>query len=114
MSDHLNSRQALAAEITESLRRELHARTSLEKLGATIEATLLDEARRAELKLAYLRAAAAGAFLTVVVLMAVVSGITSAPGPSTGAIAATLGWAVFSVAILIALRRGWYRAWLRR
>ena len=62
MSDHLNSRQALAAEIVESLQRELHARTSLEKLGATIETTLLDEARRAELKLAYLRAAAAGAF----------------------------------------------------
>jgi K+-sensing histidine kinase KdpD len=65
MSDHLNSRQALAAEITESLRRDLNARTSLEKLGATIETTLLDEARRAELKLAYLRASVAGAFLNV-------------------------------------------------
>ena len=42
MSDHLNSRQALAAEIVESLQRELHARTSLEKLGATIETTLVD------------------------------------------------------------------------
>jgi len=114
MSDHLNSRQALAAEITESLRRELHARTSLEKLGATIETTLLDEARRAELKLAYLRAATAGAFLTFVVVMVVGSGITSAPRPSSGAIAAVLSWAVFSAAILIALRRGWYRAWLRR
>lgn len=114
MSDHLNSRQALAAEITESLRRELHARTSLEKLGATIETTLLDEARRAELKLAYLRAATAGAFLTFVVLMVVGSGITSAPRPSSGVIAAVLSWAVFSAAILIALRRGWYRAWLRR
>lgn len=36
MSDHLNSRQALAAEITESLRRELHARTSLEKLESPV------------------------------------------------------------------------------
>jgi signal transduction histidine kinase len=114
MSDHLNSRQALAAEITESLRRELHARTSLEKLGATIETTLLDEARRAELKLAYLRAAAAGAFLIFVVLMVVGSGITSVPRPSNGAVAAVLFWAVFSATILIALRRGWYRAWLRR
>lgn len=114
MSDHLNSRQALAAEITESLRRELHARTSLEKLGATIETTLLDEARKAELRLAYLRAATAGAFLTFVVLMVVGSGITSAPRPSNGAIAAVLSWAVFAAAILIALRRGWYRAWLRR
>jgi signal transduction histidine kinase len=114
MSDHLNSRQALAAEITESLRRELHARTSLEKLGATIETTLLDEARRAELKLAYLRAATAGAFLTFVVVMIVGSGITSVPRPANGAIAAVLSWAVFSATILIALRRGWYRAWLRR
>jgi len=34
MPDHLNSRQALAAEITESLKRELHVKTSLEKIGA--------------------------------------------------------------------------------
>jgi len=114
MSDHVNSRQALAAEITEYLRGELHARTSLEKLGATIETTLLDEARRAELKLAYLRAAAAGAFLMFVVLMAVGSRITSAPRPSNGAIAAVLCWDVFAATILIALRTGWYRAWLRR
>jgi signal transduction histidine kinase len=114
MSDHRSSRQALAAEITESLRRELHDQTSLEKLGATIETTLLDEARRAELKLAYLRAAAAGAFLTSVVLMAVGSRITSAARPTNGVIAAALFWAVFATTILIALRRGWYRAWLRR
>ena len=114
MSNHLNSRQALAAEITESLRRELHARTSLEQLGSTIETTLLDEARRAELKLAYLRAAAVGGFLAFVVLMAVGSRITSAPRPSNGAIAAVVCWAVFSATVLIALRRGWYRAWLRR
>jgi len=114
MPDHLNSRQALAAEITESLQRELHVRTSLEKLGATIETTLLDEARRAELKLAYLRAGAAGAFLVFVIAMAIGSKITSAPRPSNGAIAAVLTWALFSAAILVALRRGWYRAWLRR
>ncbi|HET6761688.1 MAG TPA: histidine kinase dimerization/phospho-acceptor domain-containing protein, partial [Gemmatimonadaceae bacterium] len=114
MSDHLNSRQALAAEITESLRRELHARDSLEKLGATIETTLLDEARRAELKLAYLRAAAAGAFLTFVLIMVVASGVTSEPRPSSGAIAAVLFWSLFAATILVALRRGWYRAWLRR
>lgn len=114
MSEHLNSRQALAAEIVESLQRELQARTSLEKLGATIETTLLDEARRAELRLAYLRAAAAGAFLIFVVLTVVESRITSVPRPSSGAVAAVLSWAIFAAAILIALRGGWYRAWLRR
>jgi signal transduction histidine kinase len=114
MSDHLNSRQALAAEITESLKRELHVRSSLEKIGATIETTLLDEARRAELKLAYLRAAAAGAFLMFVLLMAAGIRFTSAPRPSNGAIAAVLIWGVFAATVLIALRSGWYRAWLRR
>src|SRR6266550_894609 len=114
MSDHLNSRQALAAEITESLKRELHVRSSLEKIGATIETTLLDEARRAELKLAYLRAAAAGAFLMFVLLMTAGNRFTSAPRPSNGAIAAVLVWSVFAATILIALRSGWYRAWLRR
>jgi signal transduction histidine kinase len=114
MSDHLNSRQALAAEITESLRRELQASTSLEKLGATIETTLLDEARRAELRLAYLRAAAAGAFLAFVILRAIGSRIASTPPPANAASAAVVMWAVFSGAILLALRKGWYRAWLRR
>ena len=114
MSDHLNSRQALAAEIVESLQRELHARTSLEKLGATIETTLLDEALRAELKLAYLRAAAAGAFLVFFALSFGGSGIRSMPRPSNGAVAAVLTWAIFAAAILFTLRGGWYRAWLRR
>ncbi len=40
MHYQLNSAQPLAAEITEAQRRELHARTSLEKPGATIETTL--------------------------------------------------------------------------
>jgi signal transduction histidine kinase len=49
----------------------------------------------------------------VVVLIAA-SGITSAPRPSSGVITAVLIWAVFAATILIALRRGWYQAWLRR
>ena len=58
----LDSRQALAAEIAESVQLALHAKQSAEQLNITIEKSLLDEARRAELKLAYLRVAAAGVF----------------------------------------------------
>jgi len=58
----LDSRQALAAEIAESVQLALHAKQSAEQLNVTIEKSLLDEARRAELKLAYLRVAAAGVF----------------------------------------------------
>ena len=97
----------VAAEITESLRRELHgARLTFKTTGATIETTLLDEARRAELKLAYLRAAAAGAFLTLVVFKAIGSAFRPALPPSTGAISAVVYWAVFAGNLLVALRRG--------
>ena len=51
----LDSRQALAAEIAESVQLQLHAKQSAENLSVAIEKNLLEEARRAELKLAYLR-----------------------------------------------------------
>ncbi|MDQ3674029.1 MAG: HAMP domain-containing histidine kinase [Gemmatimonadota bacterium] len=113
-SEHLNSRQALAAEITESLRRELDARASLEKVSTAIETNLLDEARQSELKLAYLRSGATGALLIVGALTAVASTATSILPPSGGAVLALITWLVYSGVVLVALRRGWYRAWLRK
>ena len=113
-TEHLNSRQALAAEITEALRRELHARTSLEKLSAAIETTLLDEARQAELKLAYLRVAAASALFIVGALVAIASRFGSVLPPSNAAVLAVLLWLVYSGAVLFALRGGLYRVWLRK
>jgi len=113
-ANHLNSRQALAAEITESLRRELSARTSLEKLSAAIETTLLGEACASELKLAYLRAVAAGTLFIFGALAALASTMTSVLPPSNGAVLAVTIWLVYSAAILLALRGGLYRAWLRK
>jgi signal transduction histidine kinase len=113
-TEHLNSRQALAAEITESLRRELHARTSLEKLSAAIETTLLDEACQSELKLSYLRVAAAAALFIVGAGVAVASKMIAILPPSNGAVLAIMIWLLYSGAILFALRGGLYRAWLRK
>jgi len=44
----LDSRQALAAEIAESVQLALHAKQSAAQLSSTIEKSLLEEARRAD------------------------------------------------------------------
>src|SRR5438105_6318104 len=115
MADNfLDSRGILASEIADSIRRELRAKQSAAQLGATIEKSLLEEARRAELKLAYLRGAAAGAFSIFVLGRLVLSKISPIPPPTIGSLGAALGWMTFAAAALALLRRDWYRAWLRR
>ncbi|MEO8909960.1 MAG: HAMP domain-containing sensor histidine kinase [Gemmatimonadaceae bacterium] len=110
----LDSRQALAAEIAQSVQLALRAKRSAENLSVTIEQSLLDEARRAELKLAYLRVAAAGAFAVFVLGRSIVSRITPLGPPTMGSLAASLGWMTYAAAVLLVLRRDWYRPWLRK
>ena len=110
----LDSRQALASEIAEAVRGQLHAKQAAENLSATIEKNLLEEARRAELKLAYLRAAAAGAFAVFVLGRLLLSRITSIAPPTIGSLSASLVWMTFAAAVLGLLRRDWYKPWLRR
>jgi len=110
----LDSRAALAAEIAESVQLALHAKQSAQQLSATIEKNLAEEARRAELKLAYLRVAAAGAFSLFVLGRLLLSRITAIAPPTMGSLAASLGWMTFAAAILGLLRKDWYKPWLRR
>jgi signal transduction histidine kinase len=110
----LDSRQALAAEIAESVQLQLHAKQSAQNLSIAIEKNLLEEARRAELKLAYLRVAAAGAFSVFVLARLLLSRIMSIPAPTMGSLAVSLGWMTFAAGVLVVLRRDWYKPWLRR
>ena len=109
-----NSRAALAAEIAESVRAQLRAKQDEAQLARAIEKSLLDEARRAELRLAYLRVGAAGVFSLFVFGRLLLSDITTISPPTTGSLGAALGWMTFSAAILMLLRRDWYRPWVRR
>ena len=109
-----DSRAVLASEIADSLRQELRAKQSAAQLSATIEKSLGEEARRAELKLAYLRVAAAGAFSILIFGRLVLSRFTSIPAPTTGSLGAALGWMTFAAAVLALLRREWYKPWLRK
>jgi signal transduction histidine kinase len=110
----LDSRAALASEIADAVRGQLHAKHSAEQLSVTVEKNLLDEARRAELKLAYLRVAAAGAFAVFVLGRFGLSKVTSLTPPTMGSLAAALVWTTFGAGILALLRKDWYRPWLRR
>jgi signal transduction histidine kinase len=110
----LDSRAALAAEIAESVKLALNAKRSTDQLSATIEKTLLDEARRAELKLAYLRVSAAGAFSVFVLGRLFLSKVSPVAPPTVGSLGAALGWMTFAAVALLLLRKEWYRPWLRR
>ena len=110
----LDSRAALAAEIAESVRLQLRAKQDAEQLERAIEKTLNDEARRAELRLAYLRVSAAGVFSLFVFARLLLSQFARVPAPTVGSLGAALGWMTYSAAILLLLRRDWYRPWVRR
>ena len=110
----LDSRAALASEIADAVRGQLAAKHSAEDLSVAIEKSLVEEARRAELKLAYLRAAATGVFAVFVIGRLLLSKITSVPPPTFGSLAASVVWMIFAVTALGLLRREWYKSWLRR
>jgi signal transduction histidine kinase len=110
----LDSRAALAAEIAESVRNQLNAKTAAENLAPVIEKSLLEEARRAELHLAYLRVAAAAVFTIFLLGSLFLTTGSSAAYRSTSELAAALGWMAYAAGVLGLLRRGWYKPWLRR
>jgi signal transduction histidine kinase len=112
--NQLDSRQALAAEIAETVRAGLQAKHAAANLSETIEKNLLDEARRSELKLAYLRVAGAGVFAVFVLGRLLLSKFTTATPPTIGSLAAALGWMTFAAAVLGILRKEWYKHWMRR
>ena len=104
------SRERLAASIEVHLRQEIPQRTRGDDLGASIDSALQDESCRNERTVAYLRLAAMGALVVLFPAIGGMQGLRSL-GPTA---AAALIWLGVSVGVTVALRRGWYRPWLRR
>ena len=104
------SRERLAASIEVHLRQEIPRPTRGDDLTASIDSALQDESCRNERTVAYLRIIALVALL---VPFAVFGGLNEldvlAPRPL-----AALVWLAVSIAVAVALRRGWYRPWIRR
>jgi len=116
MADNrFDSRVVLAGEIAEAVRNQLRAKQDAVQIERAIEQSLLDEARRAELKLAFLRVGAAGMFSVFVFTRLVIADVTGRFAPPTlGSLGAALLWITYAASILMLLRKDWYRPWVRR
>lgn len=107
-----NSYEALAVSIERALRTDLATPGITTDLSALLDRIMLDEARAGELRLAWVR--------LIVVIPYVVFAVWALFRPGAGAAmdalipAAVLGiaWLGAALALVVALRRGWYRRWL--
>ena len=100
----------LIESIEKRLRADLPVADS-DDLSVSIERALFAEARVGELTLASLR-------LVVVVIslafsLALLAGVGIASATRLSVVAASLLWGAWAVVLVLALRRGWYRLWLR-
>lgn len=105
-----DSLDALRASLTARLGENASGSLAREDLSSVIGRLLLDEARENERRIASLRLVLS---LVYVVLGAgtIVAGQHSI---STFAVLAAAAWSSAAAVLYVALRRGWYRTWLRR
>jgi signal transduction histidine kinase len=104
------SRERLAQSIEGLLRLEIPRPTRGDDLTASIDSALRDESCRNERTVAALRLAATAAFLVVAIAIGGLDSLLD-PGPR---FAGVVLWVIASITVAVALRRGWYRPWLRR
>jgi signal transduction histidine kinase len=107
-----DSYDALAASIERTLRTDIAPPGSATHLAGSIDRIMHDEARAGELRRGYLRLIVVGPFVLVTAAAAV---RVSADAPLRWAGAAALlgvGWLLAAIALVVALRRGWYRRWV--
>ena len=109
-----NSRQQLAASIERVLRNEIHVRGAQADLAASIDRALLREGWRNELALGYLRAVTGIAFTALYLVAHFWPATASFANDPLPASVATAIWSGTTIALVLALRRGWYRPWLRQ
>ena len=108
-----DSYDALAASIERALRVDLAPRESMVGLANSIEQTLLEEARTSELRIAQIRVVVVAAYAAFSLWTLVGGGPLHSAEGARAAAALGLGWGIGAVVLLLALRRGWYRLWIR-
>ena len=112
----LDSYDALAASIERVLRTDLAPPGSATQLAGSIDRIMRDEATAGELRLGYLRLVVVAPLVVATGAMLVSAASNSAPR-ATGIYAGMpvslgIAWLAASAALVLALRRGWYRRWL--
>jgi signal transduction histidine kinase len=109
----VDSYDALAASIERSLRSDLGPADSATRLPQSIEHRLHEEARTGELGLAWIRTGVASISVGLS-LWSLLFPRAANSAQAAGGLAFRAGSLVLAVVLLMALRRGWYRLWLRR
>jgi signal transduction histidine kinase len=111
--DQLDSYDALAASIEKSLRTDLGPADSGTQLPVSIEQRLHEEARTGELHLAWIRVGVVAISVAASVWSIVLPRPANSDETAGGLLFRSI-WLTLAVVLLVALRRGWYRLWLRR
>jgi signal transduction histidine kinase len=110
----LSSQQALALQIAQTVQRELPDAGSQTAIAALTASALRGEEQRNELLLAYVRAAfLASYFALSLVAVLYQPALAAAEYPLLNPLVAGVSTGI-AIALLAALRRGWYELWLRR
>jgi signal transduction histidine kinase len=105
-----DSLDALRTSLTARLGRELPGRESTDDFAPVVGRLLLDEARENERRIAALRLTLSLVYLALAVLTPAMTGSRL----SLATLLAAELWTLMSALLYLALRRGWYRTWLRR
>ncbi|MBW3554893.1 MAG: HAMP domain-containing histidine kinase [Gemmatimonadetes bacterium] len=109
-----SSQERLAASIARQVQSDLPAPDSSQEVAGLVEAALLDESRVNELTLAYFRVTGAAALTALGIAGYVQPALFGAAAFPLLAPLGGLFATVFALWLVHALRRGWYRVWLRR
>ena len=105
-------RTDLAERTNVAGRADLAAPTVTADLTATLDRIMLDEARAGELRLAWVRLIVVLPYAFFAVLALFRPGAAAVMNALVPAAALGTAWIVGSVALVVALRRGWYRRWV--
>jgi hypothetical protein len=107
-----DSYDALRRSIERALATDL-PQGPISELADSIDRELLEQARKGELTLAYLRLLAVAGYVVVALWTVVNPESVGSPTFPLGDALLGIVWAAGASALALALRRGWYRLWLR-
>ena len=107
-----DSYEALAASIERVLRTDLAGPNISTHLAGSIDRIMLEEARAAELRLAWVRLVVIAPYVLLTLWALFLPGARGAHGSLIPAAVLAIVWLSAAGALVVALRRGWYRHWV--
>ncbi|MFL5608422.1 MAG: histidine kinase dimerization/phospho-acceptor domain-containing protein, partial [Gemmatimonadaceae bacterium] len=107
-----DSYDLLKLSIERVVRSDLPPPPAEEQLAGAIDRIMLEEARAGELRLAYLRVLVVAPLVVLTLWPLMRDGAAAASAALVLPAVASVAWLGMSVALLVALRSGWYARWI--